>query len=84
MEMTLNDDGDYRSALEKLSEETKKLQKLRELHALKLANRCHRKDLDEIKAKVHQTQSELLELSLKVENFTGKIIERRCKLNFPC
>jgi hypothetical protein len=80
---TLNAEEDYRSTLDQLSEGSKKLKKLRELHALKLANRCHRQELDQIKAQVKRTQDELMELMLKAENFTGEIIEPRCKLNFP-
>ena len=83
LESTLENDGDYRSALKQLAEETKKLQKLRELRAMKAANRSQREDLEEIKARVARTQSELLELMLKVENLTGEIIRRRCKLDFP-
>ena len=81
--MTLNNDGDYNSALEKLSEETQKLRKLREGLAQKLENRSEQKDLGEIAAEVERTQGELLALMVKVENFAGEVIERRCKLNFP-
>lgn len=83
LESTLENDGAYRTALEQLSEEAKKLQQLRELHAVKMANRSQRHDLDEIKARVARTQSELLELMLKVENLTGEIVRRRGELNFP-
>lgn len=83
-ERSLNDDAFYRSELSKLSEETKKLRKLRELLALKVANRSHCKDLDQLTAQVQRTESELLEMMLKVENFAGEVIERRCKLKLPC
>jgi hypothetical protein len=80
---TLNNDGAYNSALDKLSEETQKLRKLREVLAQKLANRSEQKYLSEIAAEVERTQGELLELMVKVENFAGEVIERRCKLNLP-
>jgi len=83
VESTIENDGDYRSVLAQLSEETKKLQKLRDLHALKIANRSQRQDLDEIKAKVAHSNIQLMELMLKVENLTGEIVRRRCELNFP-
>lgn len=79
-----NDNWDYRSALDKLSEESEKLRNLRELHALKVANKCQRRDLAEIKAQVKQAQNELLRLTLEVENFTGQAITRRCKVNALC
>lgn len=83
LESTIENDGNYRSALAQLSEETKKLQKLRDLHALKAATRSHREDLEAIKVKVAHSQSELMELMLKVENLTGEIVRRRSQLDFP-
>jgi hypothetical protein len=81
--MTLSNDGDFNSALDKLSAETQKLRKLRELLAQKLANYSEQKDLSEIAAQAKRTQGELLELMTRVENFAGEVIERRCNLNFP-
>jgi len=83
LESTLESDEDYRSALEQLSKETKKLQNLRDLHTLKAANQCQREDLNRLKAQVAQTQHELMQLMLKVENLTGEIVRRRSGLNFP-
>ena len=83
LESTIENDGDYRTALEQLAQATKKLQKLRDIHALKAASQCQREDLDEIKARVAQTQHELMQLMIKVENLTGEIVRRRSELNLP-
>ena len=80
---TLDADENQRLALEKLSEETRKLRELRELLALNVANQGRKKGLSEIAAQVERSQSELLELMIKVENFACEVIERRCKLNLP-
>jgi hypothetical protein len=78
-EIDLGEAGDYRSALRELSEECQKLRQLRELYALKVANRCRRKEVEGIKAQVKRTHSELLQLMLEVEHFTGEIISHRCR-----
>lgn len=80
LEANLEDDEDYRCALEQLSAESKKLKNLQESGALKAASRCHRKDLEEIKARAQQTQNELMELMLKVKKFNGEILKCRRKL----
>lgn len=67
-EIDLGEAGDYRSALRELSEEFQKLRQLRELYALKVANRCQRKEVESIKAQVKRTHSELLQLMLEVEH----------------
>ena len=64
-------DVGYHSAVQQLSKETQKLRSLRELHALKVANQSLKEEVERVKARVEQSQREVMELLLRVERFTG-------------
>src|SRR4051812_17991197 len=53
-------EGYYRSAVEKLSGEVRRLRALRELHSLRVANRSLQQDIDQVRARIEESQDEVI------------------------
>ena len=74
-------DREISQMLIQLKEERAKLRSLKELHALKLKNNSNRAELDAIISQVQQVQGETIRLTLKIEEFTGQVLNLESEIN---